>query len=192
MWDKTRPHALVIRKNWKRRRHRHPYRAKMEKTQGRGGGLPPLRTMCAKHWPQKGKRGGGLGMRCWYEYTFRRLMIMDASPFLGWPVCGSSAAHQTKSCKPASWMVTKTGAVPLYGRGVAWSGHVGIDCRVAEKERITWEIGTGCQSAAFMQSLYSQRTINTQSTSTKINVFSWVLLHFVLRVWFGLKIIYIK
>ena len=95
--------------------------AKMEKTQGRGGGLPPLRTMCAKHWPQKGKRGGGLGMRCWYEYTFRRLMIMDASPFLGWPVCGSSAAHQAKSYKSASKLggVTKTGAVPLYGRGVA-------------------------------------------------------------------------
>jgi hypothetical protein len=89
------------------------------KTQGRGGGLPPLRTMCAKHWLQKGKRGGGLGMRCWYEYTFRRLMIMDASPFLGWPVCGSSAAHQAKSCKPASLVLTKTGAVPLYGRGVA-------------------------------------------------------------------------
>ena len=58
-------------------------------------------------------------MRCWYEYTCRRLMIMDASPILGRPVCGSSVAHQAKSCKSASLVVTKTGAVPLYGRGVA-------------------------------------------------------------------------
>ena len=85
----------------------------------RWGGLPPLRTMCAKHWPQKGKRGGGLSMRCWYEYTFRRLVIMDASPFLGLPVGGSSAARQAKSCKSARLVVTKSGAVPLYGRGVA-------------------------------------------------------------------------
>ena len=80
------------------------------KTQGRGKGLPPLRTMCAKHRPQKGNRGRGLDMRCSNEYTFKRLMIMDASPFLGWPICGSSAAHQAKSFKSASMVVTKTGA----------------------------------------------------------------------------------
>ena len=30
--------------------------------------MPPLRSMCAKHRPQKGNRGGGLGMRCSYDY----------------------------------------------------------------------------------------------------------------------------
>jgi hypothetical protein len=144
-------------------------------TQKRGGGLPPLRTMCAKHWPQKGKRGGGLGMRCWYEYTFKHLMVMDASPFLGWPVCGSSAAHQAKSCKSASLVVTKTGGAPCIAWAwlevVTWGLIVGWQRREGKKKMGNrHRLPKCCLYALFVQSTHSQHTVNIQSTYSQHTV----------------------
>ena len=74
------------------------------KTQGRGGGLPPLRTMCAKHRPQKDNRGGGLGMRRSYEYTFKRLMIIASC------ILAMELSEKTPACLigMASWRLRLT------------------------------------------------------------------------------------
>ena len=63
-------------------------------------------------------------MRCWYEYTFRRLMIMAASPFLGWPVC-----LWIIGCPPSQILQVRKfggdedwGGPPVWqGRGLKWS-----------------------------------------------------------------------
>ena len=66
--------------------------------------MPPLRTMCAKHRPQKGNRGGGLGMRRSYEYTSKRLMI------IAFCILAMELSEKTPACLigMASWRLRLT------------------------------------------------------------------------------------
>ena len=63
-----------------------------------------MRTMCAKHRPQKGNRGGGLGMRRSYEYTFKRLMIIASC------ILAMELSEKTPACLigMASWRLRLT------------------------------------------------------------------------------------